>query len=184
MRDLATIEPDSEAAGLHMGGAPRRQWRGGLASRVVLLIIAIVAVAVIAIYVPIVTNYRDNWFRNRLSAAYTATLVLAGTPSRELLSHDALVQPDDLAQQLLDAVGARIIVLKMRGTRRIVAEGKLPSHVDEVYDLRHAMFPRALASTLRTFVAPDDRVITVLGDAPWGAEAIEVTFDEAPLKEA
>jgi signal transduction histidine kinase len=182
MRDLARIQPDSEEAGAR-GGAARRHWRGGLASRVVLLIIAIVAVAAIAIYVPIVTNYRDNWFRNRLSAAYTATLVLAGTSSPEMRSHDALLQPNDLAQQLLDAVGARIIVLKMGGTRRIVAEGKLPSHVDEVYDLRHPMFPRALASTLRTFVAPDDRVITVLGDAPWGGEAIEVTFDEAPLKE-
>lgn len=185
MRDLVAVRPDgdTERSSAHgFGWASRRHLRGGLASRVVLLIVAFVTITAAAIYVPTVTNYRDNWFRNRLSAAYTATLVLAGTP-HETSSQDALVQPDLLAQQLLNAVGARIIVLKMNGTRRIVAEGNLPSHVDEIYDLRNPMFPRALASTLRTFIAPAERVITVLGDAPWGAEAIEVTFDEAPLKE-
>lgn len=184
MRDTVAIGPDSgdaRPAARRPGGVAGR-WRAGLASRVVILIVTFVTVSVAAIYVPIVTNYRDNWFRNRLSAAYTATLVLAGTPQSGM-PQDSLV-PNHLAHQLLDAVGARIIVLKMNGTRRIVAAGALPSHVDEIYDLRHPSFATALASTLRTFIGPSGRIITVLGDAPWGAEAIEVTFDEAPLEEA
>jgi signal transduction histidine kinase len=185
MRDRVTTGPGGEGAQSRAAGrsrADRRRWRGGLVSRVVLLIIAFVTATVVAITIPFITTFRDNWFRNRLSAAYTATLVLESAP-RDVLSQHAMV-PNPLSQQLLQAVGARIIVLKMNGTRRIVASAELPTEVDETYDLRNSMFPRALASTTRTFFGPSGRVITVLGDAPWGAEAIEVTFDEAPLRQA
>ncbi|MGO9007978.1 MAG: sensor histidine kinase [Beijerinckiaceae bacterium] len=158
----------------------RRRWRGGLASRVVILIVAFVTATVVAIYIPSVTTFRDNWFRNRLSAAYTATLVLESAP-RDMLAQDAMV-PNPLSRQLLEAVGARIIVLRIHGTRRIVAAAELPTEVDEIYDLRHPMFASAFASAIRTFFGSPGRVVTVLGDAPMGGEAIEVTLDEAPLK--
>jgi signal transduction histidine kinase len=185
MRDWVTVRSDGEGAGSRardLGPAARRRLPGGLASRVVILIFAFVTATVVAIYIPFVTNYRDNWFRNRLSAAYTATLVLESAP-RDMVAKDAMV-PNPLSTQLLEAVGARIIVLRMHGTRRIVAAAELPAEVDEIYDLRHPMFPQAFASAIRTFFGPPGRVVMILGDAPMGGEAIEVTLDEAPLKAA
>ncbi len=177
MRDFVTVEPkrfpDEGGAGSSSG---RRRPRFGLATRALLLVVGVVMAAEITIYVPIIANYRDNWLRNRLSAAYTATLVLEAAP-RAMVS-------DQLSRELLNSVGARIIVLKSNGTRRILAATTMPPQVDEFYDLRHSSFLQELASTYRTYTGADNRVITVLGEAPMGGDAIEVTMDEARVKAA
>ncbi len=153
----------------------RRPVRFGLATRVLVLITAFVITAAAMIYVPAIATFRDNWLRNRLSAAYTAALVLDAAPQGTL--------PPGLSQQLLDSVGARIIVLSKHRTKRILAASQLPHAVDEVYDLREPAFlpvPEALA----TLTAPAGRVITIIGDAPQGGESIAITMDEAPLSKA
>jgi signal transduction histidine kinase len=176
MRDFITIKQPGDAGGWQRGALRARPPRLGLAARVVLVVVAFVMAAEFIIYVPLVVNYRDNWLHNRLAAAYTATLVLEAGPR-------AMVSPQ-LSRELLDSVGARIIVLQTHGTRRILAATSLPPAVDEFYDLRHATFLQAAASTWRTYLADDDRVITVLGAAPMGGEAIEVTMDESRAKAA
>ncbi len=176
MRDWVTV---GQKAAAGERGSDRTQTRRkaavrfGLATRALLLVVAFVMLSEACVYIPIVANYRDNWLRNRLSMAYTATLVLEAAPK-------AMV-PAGLSRQLLENVGVRIIVLKAHGTRRILAAADLPHEVDEFYDLRHSTFLQALASTFRTYTATSDRVITVLGDAPTPGDAIEVTMDEAPL---
>ncbi len=178
MRDFVTVDKkrltEEGAADISRGSAKRRHF--GLASRTLLLVVAFVMAAEITVYVPIVANYRDNWLRNRLSAAYTASLVLEAAP-RAMVS-------DQLSHELLDSVGARIIVLKTHGTRQILAAATLPPQVDETYDLRHPSFLQQLASAFRTYTAADSRVITILGAAPMGGDAIEVTMDEGPAKAA
>jgi signal transduction histidine kinase len=179
MRDFVTIEPKRFPEDGESGNSRARLRRGprfGLATRTVVCVVAFIMAAEITIYVPIIANYRDNWLRNRLSAAYTATLVLEAAP-RAMVS-------DQLSRQLLDSVGARIIVLKTHGTRRILAATTMPTAVDEFYDLRHSSFWQALGSTYRTYTGANSRVITVLGEAPMGGEAIEVTMDEAAAKAA
>ncbi|TAL80724.1 MAG: HAMP domain-containing histidine kinase [Beijerinckiaceae bacterium] len=174
MRDLVTSEQKPTP---HSGV---RTWtrvpRFGLATRVLLLVVAFVMATEIMVYLPIIANYRDNWLRRRLSAAYTATLVLEAAP------HNMI--PEALSRRLLDNVKARIIVLKARRTRRILASATLPQQVDEFYDLQHATFFESLASTFRTYTAKHNRVITILGAAPTPGDAIEVTMDEAPLTRA
>lgn len=176
MRDWVTVGQKAAAAGRGGDWARKRRQsspRFGLATRVLVLVVAFVMMTEACVYIPIVSNYRDNWLRNKLSMAYTATLVLEAAPK-------AMV-PESLKRQLLENVGVRIIVLKAHGTRRILAAADLPHDVDEFYDLRHSSFLQALASTFRTYTADADRVITVLGDAPTPGDAIEVTMDEAPL---
>lgn len=173
MRDFVTIGPQHapEKATAEGSFAPRRS-RFGLATRTLICIVAFILLADMMIYVPIVANHRDNWLRNRLTAAYTAALVLEAAP-RQMVS-------DQLSRQLLQSVGARVIVVNSHGTREILAATTLPPRVDEFYDLRHTDFFQALAAAYRTYVSKG-RVITVLGDAPMGGEAIEVTMDEARL---
>jgi signal transduction histidine kinase len=175
MRDFITVGHGPETAPRNqraLGPRPRL----GLAARTALTVVAFMITAELIIYVPRIADYRDNWLRNRLSAAYTATLVLEAAP-REMVS-------EALSRELLDSVGARIIVLQENGTRRILAATSLPPAVDEFYDLRQPTLLQELASVWRTYFAADDRVITVLGAAPRGGEAIEVTMDEGPAKAA
>src|SRR5579863_2233361 len=177
MRDFITV---GQQAGLDDDTARNARAlsgrRFGLATRTVLTVVAFMMTAELIIYVPRIADYRDNWLRSHLSAAYTATLVLEAAP-REMVS-------EQLSRELLDSVGARIIVLKANGTRRILAATSLPPAVDEFYDVRQPSLPQELASAWRTYFAADNRVITVLGAAPRGGEAIEVTMDEGSAKAA
>ncbi|HEY8033123.1 MAG TPA: HAMP domain-containing sensor histidine kinase [Methylocella sp.] len=171
MSDLV-MPPREDLAANGMLAKKRRPIRVGLATRVLLLNTAFVIVAAMMIYIPGIANYRDHWLRQRLSAAYTAALVLDAAPQ-------AMVPPE-LSRQLLDSVGARIIVLDKHGTKRILAASELPRRVDEVYDFRESAFlpfPDAVATL---FVSPG-RVITIVSEAPTGGAWIAITMDEAPL---
>ena len=155
-----------------------RRWRPrfGLAGRVLFLFAALVMVAEVAVLLTSIASYRENWLRNRLSAGFTAALVFEGIPADTLAP--------EFTRGLLDSVGARIIVLKAHGARRILAASEMPPRVDEIEDLQTATVLSMLAATYRTLAAPGERVLTVLGDAPDGGEALELTLDEAPLKQA
>ncbi|HXN89729.1 MAG TPA: sensor histidine kinase, partial [Methylocella sp.] len=117
MTDLV-MSPGEGFAATGVVAKKRRPVRFGLATRVLLLNTAFVIAAATMIYIPAIANYRDNWLRQRLSAAYTAALVLDAAPQ-------AMVPPE-LSRQLLDSVGTRIIVLSKHGTKRILAASELP----------------------------------------------------------
>lgn len=157
--------------------APRLRWlRFGLAERVLLLTIAFVMLAEIAIFVPSVANFRNNWLRDKLSAAYTAALVLEAAPG------DAV--PEKLKMDLLSHVGAYTIALKMGRTRRLLAVSNMPPMAQARYDLRSATPWQAIREAFATLFSTENRVLSVRGDAPMGGEFIEVTLREQPLREA
>lgn len=58
--------------------APGTVRRAGLSGRVLMLTAVFVTLAQFVIFAPSIANFRDNWLRNRLSAAFTAALVLEG----------------------------------------------------------------------------------------------------------
>ncbi|MDB5595325.1 MAG: sensor histidine kinase [Hyphomicrobiales bacterium] len=169
MRDVSHSQrPDRSAA------APGRGRRFGLASRVLLLIASFVMLAEIAIYVPSIANYRENWLRDRLTAAYTAVLVFEAAPQ----------VPDRLIADVLASVRADTIVLKMQDSRRLLASSDMPPRIDERYDLRTAGPWDAIVAAFRALAASDDTILSVLGPAPMGGEYIEITMSEAPLRKA
>ena len=170
MRDIVARGTDVEAP------QRRRLLHVGLAGRLIGLIAAFVMIAEVTIYVPAVANMRFNWLRNHLSAAYTAALVLDDAPQGML--------SDPFVHELLKSVGARLIVLDKDGTRRILGTDELPSRVDATYDMRATGWTDLLHGAFTTLSGPDGRVLTFISPAPMGANAIEVTMDEAPLKQA
>ena len=164
-----------DAARRRVAQNARGAFRFGLGMRVLLLNTAFVMIAATMVYIPAISGYRAYWLRNRLSAAHTAALVLEAAPTEMI--------PPALSRQLLDSAGARVIVLNMRGTKRILASSELPPAVDAVYDLREPeSFGDSLGEAIETMLAPKGRVITILGAAPMGGEAVAITMDEAPLK--
>ena len=155
---------------------PDRPVRFGLAARVLALIIMFVMLAEVAIYVPAIANFRNNWLRDRLAAARIAALVLEAAPQDMV--------PEALKQELLSSVGAKTIVLKMHDTRRLLAASDMPPQIDETYDLREPSAAAAIAAAFRALTAPPGRNLNVVGNAPMGADFVEITIDETPLQAA
>jgi signal transduction histidine kinase len=112
----------------------------------------------------------------RLSAAYTAALVLEAAPKGMV--------PAELKRELLDSVGARMIVLQMGDARHLLAVSDMPPAIDESADLRSYSVWVSITAALQALIAPPGRIIDVKGPAPMGADFIEIAMDEAPLKAA
>lgn len=148
----------------------------GLTSRVLALVVFFLLLTEIAIYVPFLANFRTNWLMTRLSAAYTAALVLEAAPRGMV--------PAELKQELLDSVGARMIVLQMGDSRHLLAVSDMPPAIDATSDLRSYSTLDAVMAALEALLAPPGRIIDVKGPAPMGANFIEIAMDEAPLKAA
>ncbi len=143
MRDARTSKPLAQDDALPKG---QRRVRFGLASRVLVLLVAFVMLAEIAIYLPSIANFRNDWLRDRLSAAYTAALVFeAGSD----------MVPEPLKNAILKSVGAKVIVLKMHDSRHLLAVSDMPQHVDETYDLRTWMPWDAIMAAFRTLAAKE-----------------------------
>jgi signal transduction histidine kinase len=153
-----------------------RARRFGLTSRLLALLVGFVILAEIAIYVPSIANFRTNWLQTRLSAAYTAALVLEAAPKGMV--------PAELKRELLDSVGARMIVLQMGDARHLLAVSDMPPAIDETADLRSYSAWESVMAALQALIAPAGRIIDVKGPAPMGANFIEIAMDEAPLKAA
>jgi signal transduction histidine kinase len=157
-------------------GRALRPIRFGLASRVMWLVILFVMLAEVAVYVPSIASFHNAWLHDRLSSAYTAALVFEAAPASAV--------PDELAGAILGSVGAKTIVLKTKDTRRLLAVSDMPSWIAETVDLRDPSFWGSVVSTFHTLSARRDRVLNIVGDAPMGADHIEITLDEAPLRRA
>ena len=155
---------------------PRRTPATGLSTRILVLTIAFVMIAEIAIYIPSTANFRNNWLRDRLSAAYTAALVLEAAPQ------DAI--PEQLKADLLESVGAKSIALKTQDARTLLAVSDMPPIASERFDLRSATPWASVKGAFLTLFAREERTLAVIGDAPRGAEFIEITIEDGPLRAA
>src|SRR5947209_11738597 len=89
-----------------------RSPRFGLSGKLLVLTLSFVMIAEVLIYVPSIANFRLNYLHDRISAAYTAALVLETAPSGV---------PDTVARQILDSIGARAVAVKMGQQRRLLA---------------------------------------------------------------
>ncbi|MDT2019246.1 HAMP domain-containing sensor histidine kinase [Methylocella sp. CPCC 101449] len=154
----------------------RRTVRVGLISRVLLGTLAFILLVQVVVFVPWMATFRNYRLRDQLSAAYIAALVLDAAP-------DEMV-PEPLKNDLLTSVGAQSIALKLPSSRRLLASTDMPPSVDERYDLRTATPIESMMSALRTLFGHQGRTISVVGDAPMGAEYIDITIDETALRNA
>src|SRR5215470_10398813 len=91
----------------------------GLSSKLLVLTILFVMIAEVLIYVPSVANFRENWLRDKLSAAYTAALVFETVPEGTV--------PDPVAsQKILQSIRAHAVALKTGERRQLLAAADVP----------------------------------------------------------
>jgi len=153
-----------------------RRLRLGLSGKLLVLTILFVMIAEVLIYVPSIANFRSNWLNDRLSAAYTAALVLDAAPSGMV--------PDDLARQILDSIGARAVAMKMGQQRRLLVVSEMPPEIQHDIDMRDMSWHRAIIDSFETLSGRDIDVMRVVGPAPMGGEFVEIILDEKPLRNA
>lgn len=171
MRDQPT-SPTGNAA----SGPPNARLRIGLSERLLVLTVFFVMVAEILIYLPSVANFRNTWLQDRLSQARTAALVLEAAPEGAI--------PEGLVNELLNSIQTNMIVLKIGGTRRLLALSDMPPPVDLEIDLRQDFPFSSIMSSCDTLFFGGTRVMRVIGPAPMGGDFVEVVMPEAPMREA
>jgi signal transduction histidine kinase len=149
----------------------------GLSGKLLLLTILFVMLAEVLVFVPSVSNFRRQWLMERLAAAQIASLAAEAAPGGQL--------PSMLRDELLESAMVKAIAVKRVDSRMLVIEMDMPAEIDGSYDLRDASWATLIADAMMVYVAPDDRVIRIVGEPGFHqGEVIDVVMGEAPLKAA
>jgi signal transduction histidine kinase len=157
--------------------APSPRYVPGLSAKLLLLTILFVMLAEVLVFVPSVSNFRRQWLMERLAAAQIASLAAEAAPGGQL--------PSMLRDELLERAQVKAIAVKRADERRLVIEMDMPAEIDAAFDLRDASWLTLIADALMVYVAPEDRIIRVVGEPGMGeGEMIDVVMGEAPLKAA
>ena len=166
-----------------IGAAPKsvaaRRRSIGVAGHLLLLTIGFVLLAMALFSASRLTAYRENWLRDRLMVAHSA-MMLFGETGKELV-------PPELADKILDTVGAKSIVVALPDGRRLVAApvGQTAPIAETVEIAEPASStPLVSHSTFRTMFAQPGSLARVIGKSQGDGATIDVTLDETPLIEA
>ena len=150
--------------------------RLGLSGKLLVLTLLFVMIAEVLIYVPSIANFRLNWLNDRLSAAYTAALVLETAPNGV---------SDTAKRQILDSIGAHAVAVKMGQQRQPLAvSDDMPPAIHHDIDMRDMPWHRAIIEAFETLLCADNDVMRVMGPAPMGGEFVEIVLNEQPLRQA
>jgi len=149
----------------------------GLSAKLLLLTILFVMLAEVLVFVPSVSNFRRQWLMERLAAAQIASLAAEAAPGGQL--------PKTLRDELLEQAKVKAIAVKRADSRVLIIEMDMPDDVDASYDLRDTSWLTLIGDALMVCLAPDNRVIRVVGQPGFNpGELIDVVMEEAPLKAA
>ena len=149
----------------------------GLSTKLLLLTILFVMVAEVFVFVPSVSNFRRQWLMERLAAAQIASLAAEAAPGGQL--------PSKLRDELLDSAKVKAIAVKRADARVLIIEMDMPAEIGASFDLRNASWFSLITDALMVYVAPDDRVIRIVGEPGFNQdETIDVVMGEEPLKAA
>lgn len=149
----------------------------GLSAKLLLLTILFVMLAEVLVFVPSVSNFRRQWLMERLAASQIAALAAEAAPGGQL--------PSMLRDELLEKAQVKAIAVKRYASRVLIIQMDMPAEIDAAYDLRNASWLTLIGDALMVYVAPDERVIRVVGEPSMAeGEVIDVVMGEGPLKAA
>jgi signal transduction histidine kinase len=175
-------ESNNESARAH---APRF----GLSGKLLLLTVLFVMLAEVLIYVPSIANFRLTWLSDRVAVARTVSIVLNArsdaAPGLGEPEKDKFKLTDQVIQEILDSLGAKMVAIKMGNQRKLLAINAMPPEIHHDIDLREFSMPRSVWYALQTlFLCSDTDVMRVVGPGPKGSDFIEILLEEGPLRQA
>ena len=150
--------------------------RLGLTGRLLMLTIGSVLLVLALFYTTRLSVARENWLRDRLVAARTATLVFGADQDAALSG--------DLTAKILGAVGAKTITVETPGHRLLLSASATPPAPDYVFDLSNPSLIEGVEAGFQTLFARRGSILQVSGLAPMDGARIEITIDQTPLIDA
>ncbi len=150
----------------------------GLSGRLLIVTILVVMLVEVAIFVPSVARFRADYLAERVVRAQIASLSVLAAP-------DGMVS-EELQRQLLEKTEALNIVLREQGVSSIILSRDQMSEVTATFDLREMDPAILIMDALSRMADGEDEVVIRVIDQPTviDAEAIEITLDAAPLRDA
>jgi signal transduction histidine kinase len=159
--------------------------RFGLSGKLLLLTILFVMIAEVLIYVPSIANFRLNWLADRVAVARTVAIVLNANndPTEVPGQPEKFKLPENIVQQVLDNLGAKMVAVKMGNQRKLLAVNDMPHEIHHDIDLRETSSMRAIWRSLETlFFSADTDVMRIVGQGPPGTDFIEIVIDQSQLR--
>ena len=91
--------------------------------------------------------------------------------------------PENVVQQVLDNLGAKMVAVKMGNQRKLLAISDMPHEIHHDIDLRETSSMRAIWRSLETlFFTSDSDVMRIVGQGPPGTDFIEIVIDQSQLR--
>lgn len=151
---------------------PRRR----LSAKLLWLTILFVMIAEVLIFVPSVANFRMSWLEQRLNTAAAASVLITAEETAEL--------PQSVQDDVLMAIGARTIALRMEGRSQLLVVSDMPVAVDQHVDVVDFSPLGAIRDAFATLFAGGDQTLRVTGPIGDSAGRIELVMDDGSLRMA
>lgn len=149
----------------------------GLSGRLLVLTIVVVMLVEVAIFVPSVARFRADYLSERAVRAEIAAMSVLAAP-------DGMVSAE-LQAQLLEKTEALNIVLRQADARTLILSRGEMADVAATFDLRMVGVMDLIADAHARLLGGGEEIIRVIGSTTvLDAEAIEITLDSGPLREA
>ena len=148
-----------------------------LSGRLLIVTVIVVMLIEVAIFVPSVARFREDYLMERVRRAEIAALTVLAAP-------DGMVGTE-LEDELMARAEVLNVVVRREGVRQMVLSSDEPLAVTRTYDLREPMIGALIVDALSQIFDPDHGVIRVIAYAPadMGKE-LEITLKSDPLVEA
>jgi signal transduction histidine kinase len=172
---------DGPAAGAHV----RWTERLGMSGKLFAFTVMATLLAEVFFYVPSIAHFRINWLSDKLGDAHTAALVLKSDDNGEDSNTKRMEVPEKLRRELLDSIGARMVVTQANQKHRVLAVSTAPTQIRQVVDTQDMSMAHMIIDAFDTLLlCKDSDVIRVMGLPPMGGEPIEILMDEGALRKA
>ncbi len=178
---MTTAEPhaaDDFGAGRDPGPARmvRKRTPRRLSAKLLWLTILFVLIAEVLIFVPSVANFRMTWLEQRVNTAAAATVLITADEASRL--------PHAVQDDVLMAIGAMAIVLRMGEQSELLVVSDLPAQVDQTVDVNDFSPFAAIGDAFGTLFFGGDTVLRVTGQVGTSDGRIELVMTDAALQDA
>ncbi|QBK29852.1 sensor histidine kinase [Roseitalea porphyridii] len=151
---------------------PRRR----LSAKLLLLTILFVMIAEVLIFVPSVANFRITWLEQRLNTAAAASVLITAEATADL--------PQQVQNDVLMAIGAKTIALRMEGRSHLLVVSEMPDEVDQHVDVADFSPFGAIRDAFATLFFGGDKSLRVTGPIGDSDGRIELVMSDDYLRTA
>lgn len=150
--------------------------RQRLSAKLLWLTILFVMIAEVLIFVPSVANFRITWLEQRLNTAAAASVLITADTATEL--------PQGVQDDVLMAIGAQTIALRMDDQSRLLVVSGMPETIDQHVDVVAFTPAGAIRDAFATLFFGGDQTLRVTGPVGESGGRIEMVMPDDYLRAA